>query len=77
MQSYFTSPQFPLNLPKIWNAEFGFTVQKNLSVIPSEWGGQYGKGDLRDKAVQDTLVAYFVDSHICSSFYWAWNANSQ
>ena len=71
-QDYFNSPDFPNNLPAIWDKHFGFLAGKYALVI-GEWGGRYqGK----DAAWQNAFIDYLVKKDICNSFYWSWNPNS-
>ena len=76
-QPYFDDPSFPANLPAIWDQHFGFLAAEGRAVVPGEFGGKYGHGgDPADVAWQDALVDYFIETGICSTFYWSWNPNS-
>lgn len=77
-QSYFSDPNFPANMPAIWDTQFGYLTKKGYTVVPGEWGGKYGTngGNSYDVSLQDTLTRYFVNRGICNSFYWNWNPNS-
>jgi endoglucanase len=71
-QDYFNAPDFPNNLPAIWEKHFGFLAGQYALAI-GEWGGRYqGK----DAAWQNALVDYLAKKGICNSFYWSWNPNS-
>ncbi len=74
-QDYFNAPDFPNNLPAIWEKHFGFLAGKFALAI-GEWGGKYGAGNPKDKAWQEALVDYLAKKGICNSFYWSWNPNS-
>lgn len=73
-QEYFNAPDFPDNLPAIWEKHFGF-LAGDYALIVGEWGGKYGAGDPRDVAWQNALVKYLAKKKI-HSFYWSWNPNS-
>jgi endoglucanase len=75
-QGYFNDANYPRNLIEIWETHFGQFVQKGYTIVPGEWGGQYGYADPRDKAWQDAMVEYFMQKGICNSYYWSWNPNS-
>ena len=76
-QPYFDDPAFPDNLPAIWDAHFGYLADAGKSVIPGEFGGQYGHGgDPNDIIWQDAIVDYFLEKNITNFFYWSWNPNS-
>lgn len=76
-QSYFNDPNFPGNLPAIWDTHFGFIADQGRVVAPGEFGGRYGHGGAAtDVAWQDELIDYFIDKQICHFFYWSWNPNS-
>jgi endoglucanase len=71
-QDYFNTPDFPSNLPAIWEKHFGYLAGQFALTI-GEWGGRY-QG--QDKIWQDALVEYLGKKGICNSFYWSWNPNS-
>ena len=76
-QPYFSAPDFPDNLPNIWNQHFGFLADQGRVLAPGEFGGRYGHGgQASDVAWQNELVDYFIEKRICSFFYWSWNPNS-
>lgn len=75
-QSYFDAADFPANLPAIWDEHFGFAWDDGYSVVPGEFGGQYGGGDARDDEWQDAFIDYLIANDACHFFYWSWNANS-
>lgn len=75
-QSYFDAADFPANLPAIWDTHFGFAWGAGYTVIPGEFGGQYGQGDARDDEWQDAFINYMILNDACNFFYWSWNANS-
>lgn len=77
MQPYFSDPTFPNNMSSIWDTHFGYLAKKGQTVIPGEWGGKYGNGGLtQDVTWQNALVNYFKTNHICNSFYWDLNPDS-
>lgn len=76
-QPYFDAPDFPNNMPAIWQRHFGQFLGQSYAVILGEFGGRYGHGgDPKDRIWQDTLVQYLVDRGVSSAFYWSWNPNS-
>jgi len=75
-QSYFEDPDFPQNLPKIWEQHFGqFAGQ--YAIVIGEWGGKYGSKDPRDKVWHEAFVNYLVSKKIYNTFYWSLNPDSK
>jgi len=75
-QPYFNDPNFPENLPAIWETHFGFAVDEGYVLAPGEFGGKYGDGVASDIVWQDRIVDYFIEKEIFDFFYWSWNPNS-
>ncbi len=78
MQSYFSASNFPLNMPAIWNTNFGFAKDMGYAVIPTEFGSRYGHGGglELDKVWFDAAIDWLVSKDMRDSFYWSWNPNS-
>ena len=72
-QPYFGAPDFPANMPDIWDEHFGYLFDGKHVVVPGEFGGFY-TGD--DKVWQDAFVDYLLVKNARSSFYWCLNPNS-
>jgi hypothetical protein len=76
-QPYFDEPEFPRNMPAIWDTHFGYLVDEDRAMAIGEFGGKYGHGgDPKDVTWQDAIIDYFVEKRICDFFYWSWNPNS-
>jgi len=76
-QPYFSDPNFPNNMPAIWDAHFGQFHDAGYPLAIGETGGRYGHGgSAKDKIFQDALVDYLVNKGISNLFYWSWNPNS-
>jgi len=76
-QPYFAAPDFPDNLPPIWDQHFSFLADQGRVVAVGEFGGRYGHGgDPDDVAWQNALIDHFIGKGICNFFYWSWNPNS-
>jgi endoglucanase len=71
-QDYFASPDFPANMPAIWDEHFGYLFA-DRAVVPGEFGGFY-TGD--DRVWQDAFVEYLVAKDAPGFFYWCLNPNS-
>lgn len=71
-QPYFDAPDFPSNMPAIWEVHFGWMAGKYPLGI-GEFGGRY-EGD--DRVWQDAFVDYLLAKDIRIWFYWALNPNS-
>lgn len=71
-QEYFDAPDFPKNMPAVWDAHFG-KLEEDFSLVVGEFGGRYiGK----DKVLLDALVDYYLSKGIKNTFFWALNPNS-
>lgn len=77
-QSYFDDPNFPDNMPLIWETHFGYLTLEDYTIAIGEFGGKYGHlgGDPDDVIWQNSIIDYFIDKGICNFFYWSWNPNS-
>ncbi len=73
---YITRPNFPDNLPNVWDGLWGFIVKNQLGAIYiGEWGGNFepvNGQDSIDKKYMTALQAYCEDWGISFSF-WAGN----
>lgn len=67
----FNAPNFPNNMPAVWDEWFG-DVAQTQAVWIGEWGGQYGNKLSQDKAWADKFVAYLKDRGIYDHAYWGW-----
>jgi endoglucanase len=76
-QTYFSDPNFPNNMPAIWDAHFGQFKGAGYTLAIGETGGMYGHGgDPKDVTFQNALIAYLKGKGITNLFYWCWNPNS-
>ena len=76
---YFTDPNFPDNMPVIWDHFFGHLLGKGFTVVTGEYGGTYATSSnpaQNDKLWQDAFVSYLINRNMRSSFYWCVNPNS-
>ncbi|MEW5838866.1 MAG: cellulase family glycosylhydrolase [Pseudomonadota bacterium] len=78
MYSYFSAPDFPANMPAIWNTNFGFARDLGYAVVPTEFGSRYGHdGGLElDKVWFDAAIDWMVQKDLRDGFFWSWNPNS-
>jgi endoglucanase len=75
MQSYFSDPSFPDNMPPIWDQHFGFVEQQGLgTVCIGEWGG-WMKSENKDDKWQQAFGTYLKEKNI-DFFYWTCCPNS-
>ncbi len=71
-QPYFDEPDFPSNMPQIWETHFG-RLKGLFPLGIGEFGGRY---EGLDKTWQDAFVDYLLAKDIRIFFYWALNPNS-
>ncbi len=75
MQRYFNDPNFPKNMPSIWNDQFGFIKDQKIGpIVVGEWGGKMEPGTL-DEKWQKAFGAW-LNSKDIDSFIWSLNENS-
>ena len=73
----FGQPDFPANLPAVWQRDFGFLDDFGHAWVLGEFGGWYGRwGSWRDRQWQDALVDWLRARDHRGGFYWSWNPNS-
>lgn len=74
-QTWFSAPDFPDNLPGIWDQHWGYLVREGIApVILGEFGGR-SVGEDKEGIWQRTLVSY-IREHNISYIYWTINPNS-
>jgi endoglucanase len=75
-QPWFSSPNFPNNMPSIWNDKYGFIMQEQLGHVLI---GEFGIKDPKAAGgVEDTWFKSFL-TYGGSGFswtFWCWNPNS-
>jgi endoglucanase len=81
VQSYFNDPNFPANMPAIWDLHYGSFAGQH-PIVFGEFGGRHGHDGMgrvanpKDPILQNALVDYMIEKGLQSSFYWSWNPNS-
>ena len=74
-QSWFASPDFPANLPALWDSMWGYLAKENSTpVLLGEFGGRSVGGDA-EGVWQHSLMRYLKE-HRISYTYWCWNPDS-
>jgi endoglucanase len=74
-QAWFSAPDFPENMPAIWDSHWGYLEKENIApVVVGEFGGR-SVGDDKEGIWQRALVSYIRENNI-SYFYWTLNPNS-
>ena len=72
-QKYFNDPNFPSNMPAIWEKRFAFLVEAGTPVVIGEMGGFYTE---KDKKWQDWAFSFMRERGI-GVFYFALNPGSK
>lgn len=74
-QEYFKVPEFPNNLPEVWENQFGFLIPElKKGVIVGEWGGScLGK----DLIVQEQLGQWLQQNCMANNIWWSLNPGSE
>jgi endoglucanase len=74
-QSWFNAPDFPKNLPAIWQKHWGYLAQQHTApLVMGEFGGRSVGQDV-EGTWQRSLLAY-LKANGMGYWYWAWNADS-
>jgi len=75
-QSYFNAPNYPANLPAIWQQQWGFVSgQTGNAVVLGEWGGKTVTGS-SDELYENELASWLVANGDQANFYWDLNPTS-
>ncbi|MBI2942117.1 MAG: glycoside hydrolase family 5 protein [Chloroflexi bacterium] len=75
MQGWFRDPEFPKNLPGVWDQHWGYLQREGIApVLLGEFGGR-SVGDDLEGVWQRTLIKYLKDQRI-GYLYWSLNGNS-
>jgi endoglucanase len=76
MQSWFNAPDYPNNMPAIWDAHWGYLHRTNVApVLLGEFGTRLQS--MSDQQWLDALVSYLgTGSNRISWTFWSWNPNS-
>lgn len=73
-QSWFQTPDYPANLPAVWDRHFGYLQQQNLApVLLGEFGTKLETGS--DGQWLAAMVSY-LNANSMSFAYWSFNPNS-
>ncbi len=74
-QDWFRAPDFPNNLPKLWNDRWAYVQKEGIApLLMGEFGGR-SVGQDTEGVWQRTLMQFLKESNI-SYTYWSWNPNS-
>jgi endoglucanase len=75
-QNWFMDPNFPANMPKIWDEHWGYLEKENIApVLMGEFGGRSVAPHTTEGKWQRALVDYLKRNDIDYT-YWSWNPNS-
>src|SRR5262249_19145734 len=73
-QTWFSAPNYPANLPEVWDAIWGALVRNHVSpVVLGEFGTKNETSS--DQAWFHAIAAYIGRSQL-SFFFWSWNPAS-
>ncbi|MCF3936710.1 cellulase family glycosylhydrolase [Acuticoccus sp. M5D2P5] len=73
-QPWFSDPDYPNNLPGVWDANWGYIIDEGIApVLVGEFGSKLE--DPKDVAWFDTFIPYLVENGLSWTF-WSWNPNS-
>jgi len=73
-QTWFSAPNYPANLPGVWDSYWGYLVKQNIAPV---WIGEFGTL-LQSQSDQQWLssMAAYITANNLSFAYWCWNPNS-
>jgi endoglucanase len=75
-QPWFNAPNYPSNLPGVWDAHWGYLQKENLAPV---WLGEFGTKlqSASDRLWLDQMVGYLGQGVTGFSWtFWCWNPNS-
>jgi endoglucanase len=73
-QNWFQAPNYPTNMPSVWQAHWGYLQTENIApVYLGEFGGSM---DQSTEAVWQTSLVSYLSRNRMSYTYWCWNPNS-
>ncbi len=76
-QGYFSQPEFPANMPQVWEAHFGALMSTGHVVVPGEFGSKYDEALAPGSTTwMDAWIDFMVQRGLTSFFYWSFNPNS-
>ncbi len=74
-QSWFSHPDFPANMPALWDSMWGYLAKENRTpVLLGEFGGRSVGGDA--EGVWQRSLMQYLKEHKISYTYWCWNPDS-
>jgi len=73
-QKWFHAPDFPSNLPSVWNAHWAYLKLSGIAVLIGEFGG-HSVGSDTEGIWQRSLLSY-LQANGFDYTYWCWNPNS-
>jgi endoglucanase len=75
-QNWFSAPNFPQNMPAIWDKEFGYLAKQHKApVLVGEFGGNSVAPTTVEGTWQRALLNYMKQNDIGYT-YWSWNPDS-
>jgi len=73
-QTYFQDPNFPNNMPAIWQTHYGYIRDMNKNaVVVGEWGGFISGSD---GVWMDSFVSWLISKDMTDTFFWCLNPDS-
>jgi endoglucanase len=73
-EAWFSAPDYPNNLPAVWNQHWGDLPGQGTPILVGEFSGK-SVGDDPEGKWQRALVSY-LDKRGIGLIYWAWNPDS-
>jgi endoglucanase len=75
-QNWFSAPDFPKNMPAIWDKQWGYLEKENIApVLVGEFGGKSASPATVEGKWMNSLVDYMKANGVDYT-YWSWNPNS-
>ncbi len=74
-QSWFSHPDFPANMPALWDSMWGYLAkEQGTPLLLGEFGGRSVGGDA--EGVWQRRLMQYLKEHRISYTYWCWNPDS-
>jgi aryl-phospho-beta-D-glucosidase BglC (GH1 family) len=72
--AWFSDPNYPANLPRLWDAHWGYLAKQNIAPL---WLGEFGtKNQIPSDQQWFSAIANYIQSNHLSFAYWCWNPDS-
>eukprot|EP01016_Furgasonia_blochmanni_P037953 TRINITY_DN452_c0_g1_i4.p1 TRINITY_DN452_c0_g1~~TRINITY_DN452_c0_g1_i4.p1 ORF type:complete len:696 (-),score=177.50 TRINITY_DN452_c0_g1_i4:388-2475(-) len=66
----FKAPNFPQNMPDIWDKHFGYLMYGDTPIVVAHFGGDFHRGS-RARAYEEAVLKWLTSKNLCDTFYYS------